>query len=91
MTRDEVLAKFRAEIASLPKWLRRAIARAVRRVGPEALEHAVRLDELVELFDVELAHHEEDPPTSSLPPDKEGDEELLERRGKLLSGWRNVP
>lgn len=84
-------ARCRASMDLLPKWARRAFARAVRELAKdvEAFEasHARAHEELASIVDVELTPQSaREPP--SLPPDKEGDEELLDQQGKMRSGWR---
>jgi len=79
--------QLRKDLQIAPRYLLRAVARGIRRyadvVDSVDKSAAEAHRELAELVDVELA-----PPPSrreepSLPPDKEGDEELLIRRGRM--------
>lgn len=70
----------------LPRWMRRAVARAVRElaaaIAPTDVSAAAAYEDLAVLVDIEIVRP---PASSSLPPDDEGDEPLLERRGRMAS------
>jgi len=82
---------FRRRAALLPKWTRRALARATRELArvmkPLCQPEGLALEELADLVDVVIVPV----PASSLPPDNEGDEELLAKRGRMRQGWRDAP
>lgn len=94
--RDELAAEveaarvqLRRDLEIAPRYLRRAVARAIRTLAGVVQRfdksRAEAYLEVAELVDVEL--RASGPPserlTPSLPPDKEGDEELLIRRGRM--------
>lgn len=87
--------RFRVRLAPIRWWCRNEIAAAVRALGmelePIALERAEALRELAALLEVPRDQRPDAPPPSSsrpfdrysMPPDKEGDEPLLERMAKF--------
>jgi hypothetical protein len=90
--RDELAAEveaartqFRRDLGIAPRYLRRAVARGIRTlaavVGKVDKSAAEAQLDLADLVDVELEARST--PTPSLPPDKEGDEELAIRRGRI--------
>lgn len=95
--------RFRRRLDVLPTWTRHAMTAAMRELAqgmrPFERECSICVDEVADLVHVPTTEPPPPPPVSALvdvpphglPPDKEGDEELLECRGRMRTGWRNEP
>lgn len=89
-------ASFREKLARLSTGARSTMADAMRELAHDVmaidLSRATAIEDVADMVSPSrvfaaappVSTRDEAPPSSSLPPDNEGDEALLERRGRML-------
>lgn len=88
--------RFQRTMGLIPKWVRVAVAGSTRELatvmGGVDVGEGVALAELADLIENSTfkAGAIREVQSISRAPDHEGDEELLEQRGKMRSGWRGA-
>lgn len=81
--------RFQRTMGLIPQWVRVVVAKSTRELAAAGDGASLaELAALVETATFNPAATSEEP--TSLAPDHEGDEELLEQRGKMRAGWRGA-